>query len=102
MSLFSSFRILLGILLSPSLLSRFIKEIMLETSVLSVGVITDDSIFKGEKVKGKIFLANYDGGLNIYSNFAKSVIQGLSNVRRISDCFVINYDSIGKSMVRVT
>ena len=45
MSLFNRFRILIGILLGPPLLSSFKGE-MLETSVLSVGVIKNDSIFR--------------------------------------------------------
>ena len=49
MSLFNSFRILIGILLGPWLLSWFKEEIMLETSVLSVRVIKNDSIFGGGK-----------------------------------------------------
>ena len=44
MSLFNSFRILIGILLSPSLLPWFKNDIMLETSVLSVGAIKIYSI----------------------------------------------------------
>ena len=44
MSVFNSFKILVGILLGPSILSRF-KEEILETSVLSVGIMESDSIF---------------------------------------------------------
>ena len=58
MSLFNSFRILIGILLGPSLLSWSKEEKMFETSVLSVGVISD----------------GLDGGLDIYSNISKSVV----------------------------
>ena len=47
MSLFNSFRILIRILLGPSLFFLFKEEIMLEISVLSVGVIKNESIFRG-------------------------------------------------------
>ena len=50
MSLFSSFRILTGTLLGPSTLSFFKEEIMFETSVLSVGVIKNDSIFRAKVI----------------------------------------------------
>ena len=46
-SLFINFRILVGIMLRPSLLSRFKEEIILGTSVSSVVVIKNDLIFKG-------------------------------------------------------
>ena len=42
-----------------------------------------------------------DGGLNIYSNFSKIVIEGLSNIRLIRDCFIIQCDSNGKGIVRI-
>ena len=44
MSLFNSFKILVGMLLGPSILSGFKIEIMLEISALTVGVIF---LFKG-------------------------------------------------------
>lgn len=47
MSLFNNCRIYVTILFGPSLLSRFKDKITLKTSVLPVGVIKDDSIFKG-------------------------------------------------------
>lgn len=47
MFLFINFKILVGTLFGPLLLSRFKKEIILETSVLSAGVIKNDLIFKG-------------------------------------------------------
>ena len=46
-------------------------------------------------------LGKSDEGLNISYNFNKIVIEGLTNARWISDCFVINSDSSGKSMVRI-
>ena len=46
MSLLNHFRILIGILLVPSLLSWFKEEVMLETSLLPFGVIKNDSIFR--------------------------------------------------------
>ena len=46
-SLCHNFKIIVGILFSPSLLSRFKEEIILATSVLSVRVIKNDSVFKG-------------------------------------------------------
>ena len=49
MSLFNNFRILVWILFGSSLLSRFKEEIILETSVLSVGVVKSDSVFKSGK-----------------------------------------------------
>ena len=48
-----------------------------------------------------LFLEKSDEGLNISYNFNKIVIEGLTNARWISDCFVINSDSSGKSMVRI-
>ena len=47
------------------------------------------------------FLGKSDGGINIYDNFDKIVIEGISNIRWISDFFIINYDSSGKYMVRI-
>ena len=47
MYLFNNFKILVGILFGPSLLSWFKEEIKLETPELSVGVIKNDSICKG-------------------------------------------------------
>lgn len=48
-SLFINLRILVEIMLRPSLLSRFKEEIILGTSVSSVVVIKNDLIFKGWK-----------------------------------------------------
>ena len=42
-----------------------------------------------------------DGGLDIYRNFTKIVIEGISNVRWVSDCFLINCDSSRKHMIRI-
>ena len=39
MCLFNNFKILVGILVGPSLLYRFKEEIILETSVISVGIV---------------------------------------------------------------
>ena len=44
-SLFESFRVVVGILLGPSLLPLFKEEIMMETLVPSVTVRNNDSIF---------------------------------------------------------
>ena len=86
MSLFDNFRILLGILLGPSHLSRFKKEMILEASVLSIGVIKmiqyskaggNHNISSWKKKKKKV------GGLNIYSNFSKIIIESISHFRRI-------------------
>ena len=50
----------------------------------------------------RIFLLRKpDGTLDIYSNFSKIVIEGISNVRWVSNCFLINCDSRGKAMVRI-
>ena len=48
-----------------------------------------------------IFLGKSDGGLDINSNFSKIVIEGISNVRWVSDCFLIKWDSNRKNMVRI-
>ena len=45
------------------------------------------------------FLRKSDGGLDIYRNFSKIVIEGISNVSWVSDCLIINSDSSGKNMV---
>ena len=37
----------------------------------------------------------------MYSIFSKIVIEGISNVSWISDCFIINCDRSGKNMVRI-
>ena len=54
---FNNFRILVGMLLGPSLLSRFKEEIMLQKSVLLVGVLKNDSIFKDRKQISTLTLA---------------------------------------------
>ena len=46
------------------------------------------------------FRGKSDGGLNIY-NFSKIVIQSISNVKWINDCFIINCDRNRKNMVRI-
>lgn len=51
MSLYNSFRNLVRILFGLLLLSRFKEEIVLKTSVLSVEVFRNDSVFKGRKSK---------------------------------------------------
>ena len=81
MSLFNSFTILLGILLGSSLLSWFKEVVILEVSVLSVGIIMilylglggNENIFSW-----KIWLRTWI--FNIDSNFSKIVIDGISNV----------------------
>ena len=80
MSLFNSFTILLGILLGSSLLSWFKEVVILEVSVLSVGIMIlylglgdNENIFSW-----KIWLRNWI--FNIDSNFSKIVIDGISNV----------------------
>ena len=73
---------------------------MLETLALSVGVIKNDSIFRGGGIHST-FVGKSDGGLDIYSNFSKVVIEGITNVRWLSDCFLINCDSSRKNMVRI-
>ena len=47
MSLFHTFKFLIGILFGQSFLSCFKKEIISETSILSVGAIKKDSVFTG-------------------------------------------------------
>ena len=47
-SLFNNFRVLVEILVGPLLLSEFNEEIKLKISVLSLGVIKNDSVFKAE------------------------------------------------------
>lgn len=47
MSLFISFRILIGILFGLSLLSRFKEKMVLKTSQLSFEVIKNDSLLSG-------------------------------------------------------
>ena len=39
--------------------------------------------------------------MDIYSNFSKIVIEGISNVRWVSDCFIVNCGSSRKNMVRI-
>ena len=46
-------------------------------------------LYIGSGGNQNIFLAKFDVGLTIYSNFTKKVIEGMSNVRWISDCFII-------------
>ena len=43
---------------------------MLETSLVPVGVIKNDSTFRAKVIK-MYFLGKSEGGLNIYSNFSK-------------------------------
>ena len=47
------------------------------------------------------FVGKSDGRLNIYINLSKIVIESISNFKWISDCFIINCDSNGKTMVRI-
>ena len=46
------------------------------------------------------FLRKSGTGLDIYSNFSQIVIEDISNVSWVSDCFIINCDGSGKNMVR--
>ena len=81
MSLFNSFTILLGILLGSSLLSWFKEVVILEVSVLSVGIIMILYLGLGDNeniFSWKIWLKNWI--FNIDSNFSKIVIDGISNV----------------------
>ena len=81
MSLFNSFTILLGILLGSSLLSWFKEVVILEVSVLSVGIIMILYLGLGDNeniFSWKIWLRNWI--FNIDSNFSKIVIDGISNV----------------------
>ena len=73
---------------------------MLETLALSVGVIKNDSIFRGGGIHST-FVGKSDGGLDIYSNFSKIVIEGITNVRWVSDCFLNNCDSSSKNMLEL-
>ena len=77
MSLFNSFRILVGILLGPSL-SWFKGKTMLETSVLSVGVITNDSIFKGTRYSKYFFLENMIEDRISIATLAKLLLKALA------------------------
>ena len=47
------------------------------------------------------FSRKFDEELNIANNFSKIVTDGITSVRWISGCFVINCYSSGKSMVRI-
>ena len=58
-------------------------------------------LYLGAGGNHNIFHGNSDGGLNIYSNFSKIVIEGISNVRWVSDCFIINCGSNRKNMIRI-
>ena len=81
MALFNSFTILLGILLGSSLLSWFKEVVILEVSVLSVGIIMILYLGLGDNeniFSWKIWLRNWI--FNIDSNFSKIVIDGISNV----------------------
>ena len=81
MSLFNSFTILLGILLGSSLLSWFKEVVILEVSVLSVGIIMILYLGLGDNeniFSWKIWLRNWI--FNIDSNFSKIVTDGISNV----------------------
>lgn len=51
MSLYNSFRNLVRILFGLLLHSRFKEEIVLKTSILSVEVFRNNSVFKGRKLK---------------------------------------------------
>ena len=86
MPLFQSFRILVGILLHPSLLFRWKKEMMLDISKLSVAVTKNNSILKGKDIIKIFFLEKSDGQLNIDSNFSETVIKGIHDVKRVNDC----------------
>ena len=77
MYLFNSFKILVGILLGPSILSGFKIEIMLEISALTVGVI----FYLRVEGNQKIFLGKSGGRLNIYSNLSKIIIESISHIR---------------------
>ena len=72
---------------------------MLETSELSVGVLMILYLRAGDNQN--IFVGKSDEGLNIYTNFSKIVIEGIGNVRWISDCFIVNFDSSGKCMAEL-
>ena len=78
--LLHNFKMLVGILFGSSFLSRFKEEIILEDSVLSLGVIKK---IQHLKVGGNqnIFIGKSDGELSIYS---KIVIKGICNFKRIS------------------
>ena len=53
-------------------------------------------LYLGADGNHNMFFRKSDGGLNIYSNFSKIVIEGINNVCSVSNCFVINCDSSGK------
>ena len=72
---------------------------MLETSELSVGVLMILYLRAGDNQN--IFVGKSDEGLNIYTNFSKIVIEGIGNVRWISDCFIVNFDSSRKCMAEL-
>ena len=67
--------------------------------MLSVEVIKDDYIYGWEVII--FFIGKSDGGLDIYSNFSKIVIEGITNVRWVSDCFLNNCDSSSKNMLEL-
>ena len=77
MSLFNSFKILVGILLGPPILCWFKIEKMLENSALTVGVI----FYLRVEGNQMIFLGKSGGRLNIYSNFNKIIIESISHIR---------------------
>ena len=46
-------------------------------------------LYLGQEVIKMFYPGKSDGGLNIYSNLSKTIIEGISNARWISDCFII-------------
>ena len=93
-------------LFDPFLLPRFKQEIISENSVLSVGVMNNDSTCKKDKEVIKIFfLGKSDEGLNSDSKFRKIItkdiweVRGLGIVLLLSDMTVeIACDSYLKSL----
>ena len=98
MFLLSSFRILLGILLGPSLLSSRKQNIILSTLLLSVGVIKEFAIDRSEIIKVFLLGESDHGGLNIYVNFSITSKEFAMSEELVTFCF-FSYSS-ENSMIR--
>ena len=58
-------------------------------------------LYLGCKVILIIVLRKFNAGLDNYSNFSKIVIEGISNARWVSYCFIINCDNGTENMVTI-
>ena len=71
---------------------------MLEISVLSVGFIKNDLIFRGGEQSQYFFLENF---MEDWISIATLFIEDISDVRWVSSCFIVNCDISRKNMFRI-